>query len=98
MPPTLKKWGAYWLELVRVCVFMYFMSVCMYGASIYCLETLCMDSSWKNSRNKLFFPELSPLVKLRPFEKQGMKLCDVFSQKVLKLETCNLCQLIWDDE
>ena len=47
--------------------------VCVGGeASRYRLETLCMDSSWKNSRHIfLVFPELSPLVKLRPFDKQG---------------------------
>ena len=42
------------------------------GASRYRLETSCMDSSWKNSRRIfLVFHELSPLVKLRPFDKQG---------------------------
>ena len=42
------------------------------GGSRYRLETSCMDSSWKNSRRIfLVFPELSPLVKLRPFDKQG---------------------------
>ena len=52
---------------VCVCVF-----VCLFGASRYLLETSCMDSSWKNSRRIfLVFPELSPLVKLRPFDKQG---------------------------
>ena len=46
--------------------------VCMYSCSRYRLETSCMDSSWKNSRCVfLVFPELSPLVKLRPFDKQG---------------------------
>ena len=74
MPPTLKKWGTYWFRLVRVCV-------CGGGgggggvgggASRYRLETSCMDSTWKNSRRVfLVFPELSPLVKLRPFDKQG---------------------------
>ena len=73
MPPTLKKWGggggAYWFRLVRTYVCMY---VCMYSCSRYRLETSCMDSSWKNSRCIfLVFPELSPLVKLRPFDKQG---------------------------
>ena len=43
-----------------------------YSCSRYRLESLCMDSSWKNSRRAfLVFPELSPLVKLRPFDKQG---------------------------
>ena len=43
-----------------------------YSCSRYRLETSCMDSSWKNSRRVfLVFPELSPLVKLRPFDKQG---------------------------
>ena len=48
------------------------MYVCTYSCSRYRLETSCMDSSWKNSRRVfLVFPELSPLVKLRPFDKQG---------------------------
>ena len=65
MPPTLKKWGTYWFRLVRV-------RVCVYGASRYRLETSCMDSLWKNSRGVfLVFPELSRLVKLQPFDKQG---------------------------
>ena len=79
MPPTLKKWGTYWFRLVRVCVCVsvclclcVYVCVCVYGASRYRLETSCMDSSWKNSqRIFLVFPELSPLVKLRPFDKQG---------------------------
>ena len=68
MPPTLKKWGTYWFRFVRVCVCMYVcMYVCVYGAWRYRLET-----SWKNSRRVfLVFPELSPLVKLRPFDTQG---------------------------
>ena len=61
MPPTSKKWGHIGFDL----------SVCMYGGSRYRLETSCMDSSWKNSRLIfLAFPELTPLVKLRPFDKQ----------------------------
>ena len=82
MPPTLKKWGTYWFRLVRmyVCV-----CVCMYSCSRYRLETSCMDSSWKNSRRIfLVFPELSPLVKLRPFDKQGDEiLVNAVSRKVL---------------
>ena len=65
MPSTLKKWGHIGFGL----------SVCVYGGSRYCLETSCMDSSWKNSRRIfLVFPELSPLVRLRLFDK-GMKIC-----------------------
>ena len=68
MPPTLKKWGRI---LVSACPYVC-MYVCMYSCSRYLLETSCMDSSWKNSRRIfLVFPELSPLVKLRPFDKQG---------------------------
>ena len=56
-------------ECLCVCVCV---CVCVYGASRYRLETSIMDSSWKNSRHIfLVFPELSPLVKLRPFDKQG---------------------------
>ena len=69
MPPTLKKSGTYWFRLVRMYVCTY---VCTYSCSRYGVETSCMDSSWKNSRRIfLVFPELSPLVKLRPFDKQG---------------------------
>ena len=69
MPPTLKSRGYIGFGL-SVCMY-----VCMY-VRIYCsryrLETSCMDSSWKNSRRVfLVFPDLSPLVKLRPFDKQG---------------------------
>ena len=54
--------------LVSACPYV---CVCVYGASTYRLETSCMDSSWKNSRSIfLVFPELYPLVKLRPFDKQ----------------------------
>ena len=68
MPPTLKKWGGI---LVSACPYVC-MYVRMYSCSRYRLETSCMDSSWKNSRRIfLVFPELSPLVKLRPFDKQG---------------------------
>ena len=61
--------------LVSACPYVC-MYVCMYvrtySCSRYRLETSCMDSSWKNSRRIfLVFPELSPLVKLRPFDKQG---------------------------
>ena len=49
--------------------------VCMYGGSTYRLETSCMDSSWKNSLDIFMVsPELSSLVKLRPFDK-GVKFC-----------------------
>ena len=63
------------------------MYLCMFWASRYRLETLCMDSSWKNSRLIFFFSELSPLVKLGPFEKEGMNFVNAVPQKVLKLET-----------
>ena len=66
MPPTLKKWGHIGLACPYVCVCM-----CMYGGLRYHLETSYMDSLWKNSRRILLvFPELSPLVKLGPFDKQ----------------------------
>ena len=46
--------------------------VCMYSCPRYRLETSCMDSSWKKRRRIFFvFPDLSPLVKLRTFDKQG---------------------------
>ena len=45
----------------------------------------CMDSSWKNSRHVFFFfLELSPLVKLRPFEKIEMKFCKCHISKSIK--------------
>ena len=68
--PNLEKVGDI-LVLACVCI-----QYCMYGASRYRLETSCMDSSWKNNRRIfLVFPDLSPLVKLRPFDKQLMKFC-----------------------
>ena len=43
----------------------------MYGALRYRLETLCINFSWKIADTIfLVFPELYPLVKLRPFDKQ----------------------------
>ena len=49
-----------------------YVCLCVYSCSRYRLETSCIDSSWKISRCIfLVFPELSPLVKLRPFDKQG---------------------------
>ena len=66
--PNFEKVGGI---LVSACPYVC-MYVCMYSCSRYRLETSCMDSSWKNSRRIfLVFPELSPLVKLRPFDKQG---------------------------
>ena len=66
--PNFEKVGTYWFRLFRVYVCMY---VCMYVGSRYRLETSCMDSLWNNSQLIfLVFLELSPLVKLRPFDKQ----------------------------
>ena len=73
--------------------------VCMYGASRYRLVTSCMDSSWKNSgRIFLVFPELSPLVKLRPFDKQGMKFCKCRISKSIIARNLKLVMLIGDDD
>ena len=55
-----------------------------YSGMRYRLETSCMDSSWKNSRHIFFFFELSPLVKLRPFEKIEMKFCKCHISKSIK--------------
>ena len=61
-----------------VCMYVcMYVCVCvrMYSCSRYRLETSCMDSLWKYSRRIfLVFPELSPLVKLRPLDKQGDKI------------------------
>ena len=59
--------------LVSACLYVcMYVCVCVYSCLRYCLETSCMDSSWKNSRLIfLVFPLLSPLIKLRPFDKQG---------------------------
>ena len=71
---------------VCVCV-----CVCMYSCSRYRLETSCMDSSWKNSQCIfLVFPELSPLVKLRPFD----HTCDTFlkpNREIWNFWSGNLC-------
>ena len=76
-----------------MCVCMYVCNyVCMYVGSRYPLETSCMNSSWKNSRRIfLVFPELSPLVKLRPFDKQRDEILCRTSKSIiarnLKLES-----------
>ena len=60
--------------LVSACPYVC-VNVCMYSCSRYPLETSWMDSSWINSRRIfLVFPELSPLVKLRPFDKLGYEI------------------------
>ena len=59
MPPTLKK-GEHISACPYVCMY-----VCMYGASRY----------RRSKRQTHIFFELSPHVRLRPFEKQGMKFC-----------------------
>ena len=66
--PNFEKMGDI---LVSACPYVC-VCVCMYSCLRYRLETSCMDSSWKNSRGIfLVFPELSSLVKLRPFDQQG---------------------------
>ena len=73
--PNFEKVGGHIGFGLSVCMYVctyVCMYVCMYSCSRYRLETSCMDSSWKNSRRIfLVFPELSPLVKLQPFDKQG---------------------------
>ena len=69
--PNFEKVGGHIGFGLAVCMYVR-MYVCMYSCSRYRLETSCMDSQWKNSRRIfLVFPKLSPLVKLRPFDKQG---------------------------
>ena len=73
MPPTLKKWGAYWFRLVRMYVCTY---VRMYSCSRYRLETSCMDSSWKNSDAYFWFSlNYLPLSNYGPLTNKGMKFC-----------------------
>ena len=48
---------------------------------------------WKIA-DAYIFSELSHLVNLRPFEKKGWNFVNSVSQKVFKLESINLCQLI----
>ena len=68
MPLTLKKWGTYWFLRVRLCVCV---CVCIHVQDIV-LKLHVWIPHGKNSRRIfLVFPELSPLVKLRPFDKQG---------------------------
>ena len=56
-----------------------------YSGMRYRLKTSCMDSLWKNSRCVFFFLlELSPLVKLQPFEKIEMKFCKCHISKSIK--------------
>ena len=55
-----------------------------YSGMRYRLETSCRDSLWKNSKRVFFFLELSPLVKLRPFENIEMKFCKCHISKSIK--------------
>ena len=84
MIPTLKK-----MESILV-------SACASIHSRYCFETSCMDSSWKKKTDTYFFSELSPLVKLRPFEKIEMNFCKCHIWKSIKAR--NFGQLIGDDK
>ena len=74
MPPTLKKWGGGGGILVSACPYVR-TYVCMY-VCIHVRDIVLKLHVWiphgKNSRRIfLVFPELSPLIKLRPFDKQG---------------------------
>ena len=64
--PNIEKVGSI---LVSACLY-----VCIGHRDIVLKLRSCLDSSWKNSRH-IFFFALSPLAKLRLFEKQGMKFC-----------------------
>ena len=71
MPPTLKKWGTYWFRLVRMCV-----CVCVF-VCIHVRDIVLKLHVWiPHGKIAIFlvFPELSPLVKLQPFDKQGDKI------------------------
>ena len=57
--------------LVSACPYVC-MYVCVYSCSRYCLETSCMDSSWKNSR-RIFLA--FPLSNYGPLTNKGMKFC-----------------------
>ena len=75
MPPTLKKWGAYWFRLVRMYVRTY---VCMYSCSRYRLEASCMDSSIAGKIADAYFwfsLNYLPLSNYGPLTNKGMKFC-----------------------
>ena len=65
------------------------MYVCMYGASRYRLETLCMDSSWKNSRH-IFFLNYLPLLNSWSFEKQRNEILKCRISKSIKARNLKL--------
>ena len=45
-----------------------------------------------------FFPELSPLVKLRPFDNKGMKFCKCRISKIIIARNLKLVMLIGNDD
>ena len=87
--------------LVLACPYMC-ASVCMYSCSRYRLETSCMDVWIPHGKIAdayfWFFPELSPLVKLRPFDKQEDEICKCRISKSIIARNLKLVMLIGDDD
>ena len=84
---NMKTLRAYWLS-------------CVHFFELKGIKTSYMDSSLKNSRPVfLSFFELSPLVKLRPYDKIRMKFCKVDAHilKSINARALKLSQLIMDD-
>ena len=73
MPPTLKKWGHIGFGL----------SVCMYGASRFRLETSCMDSSWKKIADILSW-NYHPLLNHCLLKEVKIKFCKCHISKSIK--------------
>ena len=64
MPPTLKKWGAYWFQLVRPCVCP---SICSKKIQARVLKFHIWIPRQKIADPFFFLSELSPLAELCPF-------------------------------
>ena len=69
MPPTLKKWGTYWFRLVPVCVCVCVCVIVGGGGQRDIVLKLHVWIPHGKIADTYFLLELSPLVKLRPFEK-----------------------------
>ena len=81
---------------VRVCVRACRVSICSFDISS--LKISCMDSSSVENSRHIFYYELSPIVKLWPFEKNRDEILYVPYLENIRAGNLKLDQLIGGDE
>ena len=95
MPPTLKKWGIYWFQLVRVCVCM---CVCM-GHGDIVLKLHVWIPHGKIADTYFWFSlNYLPLLNYDPLTNKGMKFCKCRISKSIIARNLKLVMLIGDDD